>query len=98
MILSQFQSVGRDLFARGLIASHSGNLSIRIGERLFITHRGSMLGSLEEQRSRGDRATLSEERASPVWLTERERDEDDTFHGETASCRSCAPVGDAPHR
>jgi len=48
MILSQFQAVGRDLAARGLIASHSGNLSIRMGDRLHITHRGSMLGSLQE--------------------------------------------------
>ena len=48
MILAQFQSVGRDLFTRGLVSSHSGNLSIRLGERLFITRRGSMLGKLEE--------------------------------------------------
>jgi L-fuculose-phosphate aldolase len=49
MILSQFQTVGRDLFTRGLVSSHSGNLSIRLAERLFITRRGSMLGSLGEQ-------------------------------------------------
>jgi len=48
MILSQFQTVGRDLFARGLVSSHSGNLSIRLGERIIITHRGSMLNCLEE--------------------------------------------------
>ena len=49
MLISQFQAVGRDLCARGLVSSHSGNLSIKVGERLFITHRGSMLGCLEEQ-------------------------------------------------
>jgi L-fuculose-phosphate aldolase len=48
MILSQFQTVGRDLFARGLVSSHSGNLSIRLGDRLIITRRGSMLNCLQE--------------------------------------------------
>lgn len=48
MLISQFQAVGRDLCARGLVSSHSGNLSIKLGERLFITHRNSMLGCLEE--------------------------------------------------
>ena len=48
MILSQFQTVGRDLFTRGLISSHSGNLSIRLGDRIIITRRGSMLGCLQE--------------------------------------------------
>jgi len=48
MILSQFQTVGRDLFARGLVSSHSGNLSIRLGERIIITRRGSMLNCLQE--------------------------------------------------
>jgi L-fuculose-phosphate aldolase len=48
MLISQFQAVGRDLCARGLVSSHSGNLSIRLGEHLYITHRGSMLGCLEE--------------------------------------------------
>ena len=48
MILSQFQTVGRDLFTRGLVSSHSGNLSIRLGDRITITRRGSMLNCLEE--------------------------------------------------
>ncbi len=48
-MLSQFQAVGRDLFVRGLVSSHSGNLSIRLGDRLLITHRNSRLGYLEEQ-------------------------------------------------
>ncbi|UCH51096.1 MAG: aldolase [Chloroflexota bacterium] len=48
MLISQFQAVGRDLCARGLVSSHSGNLSIKLGERLCITHRGSMLSCLEE--------------------------------------------------
>lgn len=49
MILSQFRAVGRDLFARGLVSSHSGNMSLRLGDRIIITRRGSQLGSLEEQ-------------------------------------------------
>ena len=49
MFVSQFQVVGHDLCMRGLVSSHSGNLSIKLGERLVITHRGSMLGCLEQQ-------------------------------------------------
>ena len=48
MILDRFQTVGRDLFARGLVSSHSGNLSVRLGDRITITRRGSMLNCLTE--------------------------------------------------
>jgi len=48
MLLSQFQTVGHDLFTKGLVSSHSGNLSIRLGERIIITRRGSRLGCLQE--------------------------------------------------
>ena len=63
MILSQFQSVGHDLFTRGLVSSNSGNLSIRLGDRLIITRRGCRLGCLKENDlietgvSRNDRST-----------------------------------------
>jgi len=63
MILSQFQTVGHDLFTRGVASSHSGNLSIRLGERIIITRRGSMLNCLQEHDlietgiSRNDRST-----------------------------------------
>ena len=63
MIITQFQNIGRDLFNRGLVSSSSGNLSIRMGERIIITRRGSKLGCLEEHDlietglSRNDRAT-----------------------------------------
>ena len=63
MILTQFQSVGHDLFTRGLVSSNSGNLSIRLGERIIITRRGSRLGCLEENDlietglNKNDRAT-----------------------------------------
>ncbi len=36
------------MFTRGLVSSHAGNLSIRMGDRLVITRRGSQLGSLKE--------------------------------------------------
>jgi len=49
MLLSQFQTIGRELSSRGLVTSHSGNMSVRFGERMVITRRGSMLGSLTEQ-------------------------------------------------
>ncbi len=48
MILSQFQSVGSGLFTQGLVSSQSGNLSIRLGDRLIITRRGSRLDCLNE--------------------------------------------------
>lgn len=48
MILSQFQAVGRDLFARGLVSSSTGNMSVRLGDRIIITRRGSQLGCLQE--------------------------------------------------
>ena len=63
MILTQFQTVGHDLCTRGLVSSNSGNLSIRLGEHLIITRRGSRLGCLEEHDlietgiSKNDRAT-----------------------------------------
>ncbi len=63
MILSQFQTIGQDLVSRGLISSHSGNMSIRLGERIIITRRGSMLGCLQEHDlietglSKNDRST-----------------------------------------
>lgn len=43
-----FVNVGRDLYLSGAISSHGGNISIRKGERIFITRRGSMLGRLGE--------------------------------------------------
>lgn len=62
-MLTQLQAVGRDLFTRGLVASHTGNLSIRLRSRIFITRRGAMLGCLQEHDlietgiSKNDRST-----------------------------------------
>jgi len=47
-MLSQFQAVGQALFTQGLVSSQGGNLSIKLGEHLVITHRGSTLGSIQE--------------------------------------------------
>lgn len=48
-MLKEFQLVGQDLFAAGINNSHSGNLSVRYGDRIVITRRGSMLGHLTER-------------------------------------------------
>lgn len=46
-MLRDFQIVGSDLFLSGLTSSHGGNLSVRLGDRMVITRRGSMLAHLE---------------------------------------------------
>lgn len=45
-LVAQFRAVGHDLFLRGLVSSHSGNLSLRQGESITITRHGSQLGHL----------------------------------------------------
>ncbi len=40
---------GRRLYAKGLIAGHEGNLSLRDGERLLVTPRGSCKGFLSPE-------------------------------------------------
>ncbi len=44
----QFRSIGRDIFIRGLISSHAGNMSVRAGDTIHITRRASMLGRLRQ--------------------------------------------------
>lgn len=41
-----FRDIGRDIYLGGLTTSHGGNMSIRDGDQLIITRRGSMLGRL----------------------------------------------------
>ena len=48
-VLDQFRLIGRDLFLAGVISSHGGNMSVRMGDRILITRRGSMLAQLEER-------------------------------------------------
>lgn len=47
-LFNSFIETGRDLFLTGAVTSHGGNLSVRVGDRIFITRRGSMLGRLSE--------------------------------------------------
>ncbi len=41
-----FRKTGRSLLVQGLNTSHSGNLSMREGEKILITRTGAMLGDL----------------------------------------------------
>lgn len=45
-MLQEFQDIGRDMFLSGLLSSHGGNMSVRMGDRIVITRRGSQLGRL----------------------------------------------------
>jgi L-fuculose-phosphate aldolase len=49
MRFAEFQKIGQDLFVRGLISSHGGNLSVRSDDRVIITRRGSQLNHLTER-------------------------------------------------
>jgi len=69
MILSQFQAIGHDLFRSGLVSSHSGNLSIRLGDRIIITRRGSRLGYLQES-DLIETGLYKNDRATPLASTE----------------------------
>jgi len=46
-MLEEFAKIGRDIFQEGMVSSHGGNLSVRVGDRILITRRGSMLGELK---------------------------------------------------
>ncbi len=46
-IYEQFRAIGRDLFLSGMISSHGGNISMRLGDRVVIKRRGAMLGELK---------------------------------------------------
>lgn len=45
--LSLFQAVGYDLYSRGMVSVHGGNLSIKRDNKIIITRSGSKLGYLE---------------------------------------------------
>jgi L-fuculose-phosphate aldolase len=47
-LIDEFDFIGRTMFEAGLNNSHSGNMSVRLGDRVLITRRGSMLGNLTE--------------------------------------------------
>ncbi|GAP05931.1 ribulose-5-phosphate 4-epimerase [Anaerolinea thermolimosa] len=46
-IYEQFCEIGRDLYTAGMISSHGGNISIRVGDRVIIKRRGAQLGRLK---------------------------------------------------
>lgn len=48
-MIEDFQHVGGDLFQSGLVSSHGGNMSVRLGDRILITRRGSMIGHLGQR-------------------------------------------------
>ncbi|RLA91269.1 MAG: fuculose phosphate aldolase [Deltaproteobacteria bacterium] len=48
-LLKEFSRIGRDLFLSGLVSSHGGNISIRAGDKIIITRRGSMLAHLNKE-------------------------------------------------
>ena len=47
-LLARFQAVGFDLYSRGMVSMHGGNLSVRQGEKVIITRSGSKLGNLAD--------------------------------------------------
>jgi len=47
-IIKEMQKVGKAIFMAGLNNSHSGNISVRVGNRVLISRRGSMIGFLED--------------------------------------------------
>jgi L-fuculose-phosphate aldolase len=46
-IYEAFRDIGRDLYVAGMISSHGGNISVRLGDRVVIKRRGAMLGNLK---------------------------------------------------
>lgn len=48
-IIEEFKKIGRATFETGLNNSHSGNISVRVGNKILITRRGSMLGYLKDE-------------------------------------------------
>ncbi len=48
-IAHEFIKIGRLGWEQGLFSAHGGNMSIRVGDKIIITRRGSMLGALTEE-------------------------------------------------
>lgn len=45
----QIKQIGRDLFLQNCVSSHGGNISVRSGDRILITRRGSMIHNLKDE-------------------------------------------------
>ena len=67
-MLEEFQRIGKLLFEEGLIDSHGGNMSVMDGEKIYITRRDAMLGSLKE----GDMLEVGREPGEKDELASRE--------------------------
>jgi L-fuculose-phosphate aldolase len=63
-VLKEMREIGHDLFLRGLVSSHSGNMSVRVGGEIYITRTKSMLGRLKK----GDIVKVPLEAADPETL------------------------------
>ena len=48
-MIEEFKRIGKFLFQEGLIDSHGGNMSVREGDKIFVTHRDAMLGELKQE-------------------------------------------------
>lgn len=48
-VMEEMKKIGHIVFLAGLNNSHSGNMSVRVGRRILITRRGSMLGFLKDE-------------------------------------------------
>lgn len=48
-MFDEFSRIGKYLMQEGLINSHGGNLSIREGDKIFVTRYGCMLGDLKKE-------------------------------------------------
>jgi L-fuculose-phosphate aldolase len=47
-MLDQFIWIGAELFKQGLVDSHGGNMSVKIGDKILITRRNVRLGNIKE--------------------------------------------------
>ena len=45
-VATSFAEIGRDMFLGGLVGSHSGNMSVRVDDRVVVTRSGARLGRL----------------------------------------------------
>ncbi|MEW6662272.1 MAG: aldolase [Bacillota bacterium] len=48
-MIKEMIKFARDLYLTGLVTSHGGNMSLRLGDKVIITRRGAMLGYLESE-------------------------------------------------
>lgn len=49
MKFKHFLKIGKALENRGLVIAHGGNMSVREGERIFITRHGAVMGELKRR-------------------------------------------------